>query len=180
MPLGEKLYCVGCGKHAVLPIKPPRVCVWVLLVPNSVTKHNGASIKCLCDTELNNMWSSGPTVTIREGRGGHSSLTHTHTTSRNPTIQFIPLNPVQSDTVAFSAASFFWHSFQWPGEQGNFPVNRGEEKRGSIWSSDSVQRHRERKRISQVYHVRAEKEKEEDDFRKLVYFKRGLSKRCTP
>lgn len=39
---------------------------------------------------------------------------------------------------------------------------------------------RERKRISQVYHVRAEEEKEEDDFRKLVYFKRGLSKRCTP
>lgn len=46
--------CFGCGKHTVLPI-PPRVCVWVILVPNSVTKHTSASIKCLCDGELNNM-----------------------------------------------------------------------------------------------------------------------------
>ncbi len=43
------------GKHAVLPVTPPGVCVWALLVPNTssnnAAKHSGASIKRLRDPQ---------------------------------------------------------------------------------------------------------------------------------
>lgn len=74
------------------------------------------------------MWSSGPTATIR---GEHSSLTHTHTTSLNPATYTIESSSVRH--CGFLSSVLFWQcvwkkALQWPGEERNFPVSRGEEK----------------------------------------------------
>lgn len=50
-------------------------------------------------------------------------ITNTHTTSANPTIQLIPLNPASSDTVAFSDS----FSGTAAGKLGLSAVRRGEE-----------------------------------------------------
>lgn len=89
--------------------------------------HN-TTVKCHCDTKVNNMWSSGPEVIT----WGEHNITHrhTHVHTQNlfhsePTTQLIPLNPVQSDTVVFSAASFSGTA------EGKSPES-GQERRGRV------------------------------------------------
>lgn len=129
VPLAENLSHVRCGKHTVLPFKLPRICVWALHVP---VWHN-TTVKCHCDTKVNNnMWSSGPEV-ITWGEHNHYTQAHSCTHTK-PLSQWTnhTTYTIESSSVwhcSFLSSVLLWHCWrkkpwEWPGEEGTCPVKQ--------------------------------------------------------
>lgn len=114
---------VRWGKHAVLPISPPQLCVCVLHVPfstsDNVTKHKTTSPNSLALTQraedcLNHCT---PPVSGQQYKRYHW-------------IQFgLTLWLSQRPFLALRLEK----AFQRPGEEKNFPVNRGEKRETGLY-----------------------------------------------
>lgn len=101
MPLGKQLFRMWkthCSSNT-----PSSLCLG-----DTCSKQCDKTHQCLNKVPL--WWWTKQHVSFRpcsNHQGGtQQPHSYTHTTSLNPAIQLVPLNPVQSDAVACSAASF--------------------------------------------------------------------------